>query len=175
MLVAWLASKIIPGTRGDFIMELPPLRVPRWDNVLRKTYYKVVWFLRELVPLFIVGTFIISVMNITGVLDVLIDILKPVVQGWMGLPGEATIAFIVGFLRRDFGAAGILAIAEQLSHRQMLVASVAITLFIPCIANLMIMVKERGIKTSVAIVAFIIPFAFFVAGVLNYILKFMGL
>ncbi|MFW6304343.1 MAG: ferrous iron transport protein B [Candidatus Saliniplasma sp.] len=175
MLVAWLASKIIPGERGDFIMELPPLRIPRWDNVLRKTYYKVVWFLKELVPLFIIGTFIISVMNITGVLDMLINFLEPVVQHWMGLPADATIAFIVGFLRRDFGAAGILAMASQLSYRQMLVATVAITLFIPCIANLLIMVKERGVKTAVAMVVFIIPFAFFVAGVLNYILKIVGL
>ncbi len=174
LLVAWLASKVLPGERGDFIMELPPLRVPKIDNVLKKTYYRVMWFFRELVPLFIIGTLLVSVADITGVLDIMIDGLKPVVQGWMGLPGETTVAFILGFLRRDFGAAGILDLQDIMNFRQMLVATVAITLFVPCVANLLIIIKERGAKTAAAIIGFVIPFAFFVAGVLNYLMIFLG-
>jgi len=174
LLVAWMASKVLPGDRGDFIMELPPLRVPRWDNVLKKTYYKVMWFFKELVPLFIIGTFLVSIADITGVLQVMIDGLKPVVQSWLGLPGETTVAFILGFLRRDFGAAGILDLQNIMNFRQMLVATVAITLFVPCIANLLIIIKERGWKTAAAIVGFVIPFAFFVAGILNHLMIFIG-
>lgn len=174
LLVAWMASKILPGGRGDFIMELPPLRVPKWDNVLRKTYYKVMMFFKEAVPLFILGTFIISVANITGALDVAIDGLRPVVVHWMGLPEDTTVAFLLGFLRRDFGAVSILDMSGQLAVRQILVATVAITLFVPCIANLLIIIKERGVKTALGIIGFIIPFAFFVAGVLNYVMKFIG-
>lgn len=55
LLVAWLSSKLIPGGRGDFIMELPPIRVPQWGNVLAKTYHKVAWFFKEVVPFFMVG------------------------------------------------------------------------------------------------------------------------
>ncbi|MFO7991194.1 MAG: ferrous iron transport protein B [Thermoplasmata archaeon] len=174
LLVAWLASKILPGGRGDFIMELPPLRVPKWDNVLRKTYYKVMMFFKEAVPLFILGTFIISVANITGVLDLAIDGLRPIVVHWMGLPSETSVAFLLGFLRRDFGAVSILDMSGEMMARQVLVATVAITLFVPCIANLLIIIKERGIKTALGIIGFIIPFAFFVAGVLNHTMKFIG-
>ncbi|MBS3782411.1 MAG: ferrous iron transport protein B [Candidatus Thermoplasmatota archaeon] len=174
LFVAWSASKILPGKRGDFIIELPPLRVPKWDNVLKKTYYRVVMFFKELVPLFILGTFLISVGKITGVLDFLIKALEPLVVTWLGLPAEASIAFILGFLRRDFGAAGLLDISVRMTNVQMLVAVVAITLFVPCVANMLVIIKERGIKTAMAIIGFIIPFAFFVAGIVNHLINLFG-
>ncbi len=174
LFVAWAASKILPGRRGDFIMELPPLRVPKWRNVLRKTYYKVVMFFKEVVPLFVLGTFLVSVANLTGVLDMMIKALEPIAVSWLGLPSDTSIVFILGFLRRDFGAAGLLNMAGSLTQLQMLVALVAITLFIPCVANVLVIIKERGLKTAAAIIAFIIPFAFFVAGVLNHLSRFLG-
>ncbi|MEF8874902.1 MAG: ferrous iron transport protein B [Candidatus Thermoplasmatota archaeon] len=174
LFVAWAASKILPGRRGDFIMELPPLRVPKWRNVLRKTYYKVAMFFKEIVPLFILGTFLISVANLTGILDFMIGALEPIAVHWLGLPSETSIVFILGFLRRDFGAAGLLNMAGGLTDIQMLVAIVAITLFIPCVANVLVIIKERGVKTAAAIIAFIIPFAFFVGGVVNHVSRFLG-
>ncbi len=175
LLVAWMASKILPGRRGDFIMELPPLRAPRWDNVFRKTYYKVLWFFKEALPLFILGTFLISVLDIVGALDILINALEPVVGSWMGLPPESSVFFILGFLRRDFGAAGLLDMAQMgsISGVGLLIAIVAVTLFVPCIANLLMIIKERGAKTAAAIVGFIIPFAFLVAGLLRHVLEFL--
>ncbi len=82
-------------------------------------------------------------------------------------------AFLIGFFRRDYGAAGLFALAEagQLDSTQIIVSLVTITLFVPCIANFFIMVKERGIKIAVAMAVFIFPFAFLVGGVLNFILR----
>ncbi|MFP4000900.1 MAG: ferrous iron transport protein B [Thermoplasmata archaeon] len=174
MFVAWAASKILPGKRGDFMIELPPLRVPKWDNVLKKTYYRVEMFFKELVPLFILGTLLISLGKITGILDLLIKGLEPLVVNWLGLPAETSIAFILGFLRRDFGAAGILDMSASMTDVQMLVAVVAITLFVPCVANMLVIIKERGMKTALSIIGFIIPFAFFVAGVINHLIKLFG-
>ncbi|MBS3816673.1 MAG: ferrous iron transport protein B, partial [Candidatus Thermoplasmatota archaeon] len=174
LLVSWLASKILPGRRGDFIMELPPLRIPKWDNVLKKTYYKVVWFFKEALPLFILGTFLISVLDITGGLKILREGLKPVVSGWMGLPAETSKFFLLGFLRRDFGAAGLLDMANSgaIQGTELLIAIVAITLFVPCVANFLMIIKERGVKTALAILGFIIPFAFFIGGLLRHIMDF---
>lgn len=175
LLVAWLSSKIIPGEKGDFIIELPPLRVPKPENVLKKTYYRVKWFFREVVPIFLLGTFLIGVAEVTGVLLQIRHLLNPIVNGWMGLPAETTKIFILGFIRRDFAAAGILEMAEsQLLPIQTFVATVAITLFVPCVANFIIIIKERGIKTAIAIVSFIIPFAFLIAGLINQISKLIG-
>jgi ferrous iron transport protein B len=91
----------------------------------------------------------------------------------LGLPPEAAGAFVVGFLRRDFGAAGLYALARagRLDAIQALVAAVVITLFVPCIANFFMIVKERGWRTATAVVAFIFPFAIGVGAVLNAVLR----
>ena len=70
----------------------------------------------------------------------------PLVEGFLGLPARATEAFLVGFLRRDYGAAGLFALqkAGQMDAHQVVVSLVTITLFVPCIANFFMMIKERG-------------------------------
>ncbi|MEE9543817.1 MAG: nucleoside recognition domain-containing protein, partial [Thermodesulfobacteriota bacterium] len=101
---------------------------------------------------------------------------SPIVKGFLGLPIEATEAFIVGFLRRDYGAAGLFAMQKDgaLDPVQAVVSLVTITLFVPCIANLFIMFKERGFKTTVWMMIFIFPFAFLVGGILNFVLRGLG-
>ena len=93
-----------------------------------------------------------------------------------GLPAEATDAFIVGFLRRDFGAAGLYRLQESglLEPVQVVVALITITLFIPCIAHLFVIIKEQGAKAALAISAFIFPFAFAVGFLLNSIFVVVG-
>ena len=93
--------------------------------------------------------------------------------GWLGLPRETAAAFVVGFLRRDFGAAGLFELARhgRLSPAQIVVSMVTITLFIPCIANFFMIVKERGWKTATAIAAFVFPFAIAVGAALNLFLR----
>lgn len=175
ILVAWLSSKIIPGERGDFIMELPPIRMPKFTNVLRKTYYKVKWFFKEVVPFFMFGTFIVSIAKITGFLETLVQSIRPVIHNWMGLPTDAAVVFVFGFIRRDFGAAGLLNMARAgLTNHQILVATVGITLFVPCVANFLVIIKERGLITALAILTFIIPYAFLVAGILHHALNIFG-
>ena len=91
----------------------------------------------------------------------------------MNLPAEATQAFIVGFLRRDYGAAGLFVLQKDglLSPVQVLVSLVTMTLFVPCVANFFMIAKERGIKAAIWMSAFIFPFAILVGGVLNFILR----
>ena len=95
--------------------------------------------------------------------------LKGIVVGLLGLPREAASAFILGFLRRDYAAAGLFRYFEPFMRSgtmtwnmevQVTVALVTVTLFVPCIANFFMILKERGWKTGVAIMAFITPFAF---------------
>jgi len=174
--VGMLASYIVPGERSDFILELPPIRVPQFSNIMVKTLARIEWYLREAVPLFVLGTLVLFVSDKMGLLGLLEEVASPVVVGFLGLPVKATEAFLVGFLRRDYGAAGLFALAREgaLDPIQMVVSLVVITLFVPCIANFLIIIKERGLKTALAIVSFIFPFAFIVGGILNFILRYLG-
>jgi ferrous iron transport protein B len=173
LLVGYLAAKAIPGEPSDFVLELPPIRVPQLTNILVKTLARVQWYLKEAVPLFILGTLILFVGHKAGALEYIQKITDPLVVGVLGLPSKAAEAFVIGFLRRDYGAAGLFVLAKGgfLDPIQVVVSLVVITLFVPCIANFFMMVKERGMKAALYMVAFIFPFAFAVGGALNWVLR----
>jgi ferrous iron transport protein B len=173
LLVGKLAARVLPGRSGDFVLELPPLRVPRPGNVAVKTLARIEWYLREAVPLFVLGTAILFVADRLRLLGAVEKAARPVLTGLLGLPAETATAFVAGFLRRDFGAAGLFDMARhgRIDAIQSLVAMVTITLFIPCIANLFMIVKERGWKTATAIAAFVFPFAIAVGAALNLFLR----
>jgi len=172
-----LASKIISGETSDFIIEIPPMRLPMASNVALKTLVRVQWYLKEAVPLFILGTFILFILDRTGGIILLQQVASPVIVRFLGLPADATQAFVIGFLRRDYGAAGLLDLQRSglLDHRQVVVSLVTMTLFVPCLANVLMIVKERGVKTAIWITLFIFPFAVLVGGGLNYVLKVLNI
>lgn len=174
--VGWLAAQVVPGERSLLLLELPPLRRPVFTNVLTKTLARVEWYVKEVVPMFLAGTMLLFVLNKLGVLPWLIEAGKPLIVGWLGLPAEASAAMLLGFLRRDFGATGLFVMGSQglLSARQTVVAMVTITLFIPCIASILMIVRERGLRTALLMVAFIFPLALLVGGLLNRILLAIG-
>ncbi len=161
VLVGRLAATILPGRGSDFVLELPPLRLPRPGNIALKTLARIEWYLKEAVPLFVLGTLILFTADRLRLLGALERLARPVVTGWLGLPPQTAEVFVIGFLRRDFGAAGLFELARQgrLNPVQIVVSMVTITLFIPCIANFFMIVKERGWKIALAIAAFITPLA----------------
>ncbi|PLX72681.1 MAG: ferrous iron transport protein B [Azoarcus sp.] len=167
----WLAGKLVKGRRVPLVTELPPMRMPVLGNVLKKTGGRLKWYLIEVIPLFLLGTLIMFVLDRTGALPWIIEAGKPLVTGWLGLPPEASAAFVMGFLRRDFGATGLFALSHQLDMIQAVVGMVTITLFVPCIASVMMIVKEQGVRTTALMLAMIMPTAFFVGGVLNPVLR----
>jgi ferrous iron transport protein B len=175
LTVGSLASKVIPGQRASFYMELPPLRLPKLLNVLVKTYTRLQWYFVEVLPLFIIASILLWAGKLAGLFDFVLRGLEPLV-GLIGLPSEAAVVFLFGFFRRDFGAAGLydLHSSGMLVGIPLVVAAVTLTLFIPCIAQLMVMLKERGVRTALAITLFIFPFAFLVGFILNLILTTLG-
>jgi ferrous iron transport protein B len=174
--VGWLAARLVPGERSPLLMELPPLRLPVPSNVLVKTAARVEWYLKEVVPLFLMGSLLVFVLDQTGLLSRLARLTEPLVTGWLGLPAEASLAFLLGFLRRDFGATGLFAMQTRglLTPLQTLVAMVTITLFIPCVAAVMMIARQHTWRTTAAIVAIVFPLAFLVGGGLRIVLTAVG-
>lgn len=175
LLVGWLSAKVIPGKQSDFILELPPLRLPEARNIVLKTAARMEWYLKEAVPVFVAGTAVLFALDRLRLLEAIERGLSPLIVGWLGLPSEATAAFLIGFLRRDYGAAGLFNIARQggLDPVQVVVSLVVITLFMPCVANLLMIVKEHGIRTALATSAVVFPLAFLVGGLLRWALVWM--
>jgi len=177
LLVGWIADKIIPGARSDFMIELPPMRFPMWSNLARKTWSRVRWFLREAVPLFVLGTIVLFILDRLAILPFIVGAAEPVVVGLLGLPAKASEAFVMGFLRRDYGAAGLFDLARQgmMDHTQIMVSLVTMTLFVPCVANFFVMIKEHDFRKAALMVGFIIPYAIAVGAGVNFFLRWTGL
>jgi ferrous iron transport protein B len=165
--VGWVAARVLPGEKGDFLLEMPPIRQPMIVNILTKTFARIEWYLKEAVPLFLLGTMLLFALDAAHLLVFVHRAGEPIVFHVLGFSREAGVsdrvseALLVGFLRRDFGAAGLLDLAQQghLSPADVAVSMVTITLFIPCIANVFMIAKERGWKIAGAMSAFIFPYA----------------
>ncbi len=162
-LIGLALDRVLPGKSTDLLIDLPPLRLPRPRNVLTKTYHKTVMFLKEVTLYFVAGALLLSVLELTGALQALQGLLAPLTVGWLELPAAASNAFVMGFVRRDFGAAGLFELG--LSGTQILVALVTITLFVPCIASVLIIMKERGRLFTAAVWFGSVGLAFAVGGV----------
>jgi ferrous iron transport protein B len=171
VVVGILAGRIMPGEAPMFYMELPPMRLPQLSNVLTKTYTRMQWYFLEILPLFVLASVLLWLGKITNSLERLIDLLSPLMHA-IGLPRDAAVAFIFGFFRRDYGAAGLydLQSAGLLNGRQLTVAAVTLTLFIPCVAQFLMMFKERGWKVSLGIFVLVSLLAFGSGYLLNQLL-----
>jgi ferrous iron transport protein B len=175
--VGWLAARVLKGDRSEFILELPPIRWPRLGNLLTKTRLRVWWYLGEAVPLFLIGTALLFALDRAGLLGVIGAAGRPIVTNLLGLPESTTQIFVMGFLRRDYGAAGLFRLAHsgQLTGLQAVVALTVMTLFVPCVANFLMMVRERGLQTGLAILGVVTPVAIFTGAGLNYVLRALGI
>lgn len=159
-----------------FYMEIPPMRLPQLSNVFTKTYTRMQWYFMEILPLFILASVLLWLGKITGFFVVVVGWMKPLMEA-IGLPKESAVAFIFGFFRRDYGAAGLYDLQEKglMDARQLTVAAVTLTIFIPCVAQFLIMKKERGWKIAGAIGVFVSLLAFGSGYVLNKALLVTGL
>ncbi len=182
MLIGFLSSKIIKGERGDFIFEIPPIRVPQFRNVWTKTWQRLKWYVKEALPLFVLGTLILFILDRLRIptpwgtqsgLELIEASLAPIVQGVLDLPKATAQVLLLGFLRRDYGAAGLNQMVRDgaLTPVQITTALITLTLFIPCIANFFMMIREHGVKKAMIMLAFITPFAIAVGGAVSWILR----
>ena len=175
VLVGYFASMVIPGDEPSFYMEIPPLRLPNLNNIFTKTYARVRWYFIEILPMFILASVLIWFGQLSGLFRLLTRVMEHPVR-WIGLPDNTAVAFLFGFFRRDYGAAGLydLKKAGLLSGNQLVVACITLTLFLPCVAQFMMNVKERGWKTGLAISIFVLFFSFSAGYFVSQVLGLLG-
>jgi ferrous iron transport protein B len=177
VLVEILAGKILNLIIKDdgstfFIQELPPFRFPVLKAVLKKTGYRLWWFLKEAIPVFVIAAAVIFTLDYIGVLDLLKQLLKPIVVSWMGLPIEMVEALILLIAREEAAAGLILRLSNMgmLNAVQSIIAVVVTTMFVPCFANIVAMFKEAGVKVGILMLIGINVSTILLAGMLNWAL-----
>jgi len=180
VLIGTVLNKLLPGKSTDLLIDLPPMRIPVMKNIIDKTYSKTWLFLLEATPLFFLGSFLITMLQITGGLNYIHRILTPLTVNILHLPPETASIFIMGIIRRDFGAAGLAKMAglggthATLSPSQILVSLIVITLFVPCIASVVVLFKEKGFKEASLIWLGSWVMAFIAGGIITRILELLS-
>lgn len=167
-VVGTLLHRILPGKSSALLIDLPPMRLPRPDNVLRKTMTRSFFFMKEAYPWFFLGSLLVGLLQVSGGLELWQRLLAPLTEGWLQIPKEAATAFVMGMVRRDFGAAGLTDLL--LSPIQVVTSLIVITLFVPCIASLMILFKERGSREALMIWSGSWVVAFLVGGIFSQVM-----
>lgn len=168
LTLSTILNRLLPGESSPLLLDLPTMKIPQLRNVLKKTFFRAYGFMKEAYVWFFVGALGIGLMQITNLLSVWQNLLEPLTTNWLKLPKEAANAFIMGMVRRDFGAAGLFDI--QLSAMQITVAIITITIFVPCIASFVVMLKERGWKEGISIWIGTWITAFFIGGLVAQII-----
>ncbi len=175
VLVGSLANWLLPGRKQDFLLELPPLRLPRLRTSLAKTGHRLYWFLREAIPYFVIGTLALYTLDLIGVLDGLREAARPVLERFVGLPADTADVFLMSFVRREAGAALMLerTLAGAYDGVQVVVTLLVMTLMVPCVNTLLVMFKERGLAAGSAVLAFVMAYALAFGALVNAALRAM--
>ncbi|MCX6234287.1 MAG: ferrous iron transporter B [Bacteroidetes bacterium] len=170
VLNSFILNKLIKGEAPELFVEIPPYRIPYIPMVLKKMWIRVKAFIMEAVPLIIVGVFIIGILNILGVTNFLANLFGQPITSILGLPKETISVMILGFLRKDVSIA-LLALFN-LNIKQLIIASVFMVLYLPCIATFFTLTKELGIKNALKIVLIMLFTAIVIGALLNIIFTF---
>jgi ferrous iron transport protein B len=173
IIAGLILNLILPyEEKGEFIQELPPIRFPTMKAVLVKTWYRMIWFLEEAVPVFIYAALALFILDKTGILMASKIFLSPIIQGWLGLPLEMVDALILCMARHEAAAGLIIKLISEnlLNFTQCIVAVVITTMFVPCFANIMAMIRELGTFRAIVMTVIINASSFVIAGCLNWAL-----
>ena len=173
LFVVWIIlgiilNRLVRGFSPELLIEIPPYRLPPWRTVLRKLWMRTRGFLREAVPIILGAILVINILYILGVFGAIANFTAPVVTGLLGLPKEAVMALVIGFLRKDVALAMLAPLA--LSAKQLVVGSVVLAMFFPCIATFIILLRELGVVNMFKSAGIMIITALVVGGILNLIL-----
>ncbi len=176
ILIGFLLGKILPGRRSDFILELPPIRIPRLRSLVKTTLWRIWWFTKEAMPLFLLATFILFILDQVGTLAFLERIGKPVMTGFLGLPAESIQVVIMTLIRRESGVALLKQFSDSggFDSVQVVVCLLVLTFLSPCVNAVLVMLKERGIKGTLCIMGFVTSYALLVGATVSWVCRALG-
>ncbi|HEO98818.1 MAG: ferrous iron transporter B [Campylobacterales bacterium] len=168
LTLGFLLNRFLGGETPETFMEIPPYRIPYPASLGKKLWMRIRSFLTEAVPFVLLGVLIVNILYVFGIIGWIGEIAAPVIVGIFGLPKEAVAALIVGFLRKDVAVGMLLPLG--LDMEQLIVASVVLTMYFPCVATFVVLFKELGARDLLKATAIMIVTTLLTGGILNALL-----
>ncbi|MBC7128721.1 MAG: ferrous iron transporter B [Thermoplasmatales archaeon] len=163
-----LLNKFLKGESSEIFLEIPPYRLPSISSIFKKTYMRIKWFLADALPWLFAGVFITGILYSSDIISKIANIFSPLMQPIFGLPGEAAVPLLMGFVRKDL-AAGLL-LPLGLSAPQLVVAVTVLAIYFPCVATFAVLLKELGWKDMIKSTTIMLFTALFVGFIMKTIL-----
>ncbi|MCK4820751.1 ferrous iron transporter B, partial [bacterium] len=168
LLLGLILNRVLKGFSPPLLIEVPPYRLPPWRTMVKKLWMRILGFVVEALPLVLLGVLVVNILYFLKVFDFLANLTAPLIHGLLGLPKEAVVALVIGFLRKDV-ALGMLGPLD-LTVQQLVVGSVVLAMFFPCIETFIVLLNELGLKDMLKASGIMIFSAFLVGSILNLIL-----
>jgi ferrous iron transport protein B len=171
IVLGLVLNRVIRGESMEIFLEIPPYRIPYLPGLFKKLWMRIVWFFKDAIPWVIIGVFLANILYVSGIIRVAGTAAGPVVSGILGLPEEAVGALMIGFLRKDV-AVGML-VPLDMNLRQLIVASVVLTMYFPCAATFAALIRELGIVSMLKSACIMVLTTLITGGLLNLLLHMM--
>ena len=168
LILGMILNRIMPGYSPEFLLEIPSYRFPPLAMLGRKLYFRVKGFLIEAVPVVLIGVLFINILLYFKLFDIVTNIFAPLIKGVFGLPKEAIVALVIGFLRKDVAVGMLMPLG--LSAKQLFIAATLLAISFPCVATFIVLWKELGLKNLIKSALIMIIVSIIVGGLLNFVI-----
>jgi ferrous iron transport protein B len=168
IILGLILNRTIKGESPEIFVEIPPYRMPYLNALIKKVWMRIRWFLKEAVPYVLIGVLVVNILYSIGIIEFIGGLMEPLITGIMGLPSDAVGALIVGFLRKDVAVGMLVPLA--LTMKQMIIASVVLTMYFPCIATFTVLIKELSTQDMIKASLIMLTTTVTAGGLLNLLL-----
>ena len=166
LILGLILNRLMDGYSPEFLLEIPSYRFPPISMLGKKLYFRVKGFLIEAVPVVLAGVLVINILLYLKLFNIITGIFAPVIHGLFGLPKEAIVALVIGFLRKDVAVGMLMPLG--LSVKQLFIATTLLAVSFPCIATFIVLWKELGVKYLIKATLIMITVSIIVGSLLNF-------
>lgn len=163
-----IMNRFLKGVSPEILTEIPPYRMPQLKLVLRKLWLRMSDFLTDALPYMIIGVLFVNIFYTFRIARFIGNIFSPVVTYLWGLPKETIYSLAIGFLRKDIAIAMLGTF--NLTNKQIVIAATILSIYFPCIATFVMLIKELGIRDMLKSALIMLTVALVVGTVLNLVL-----
>ncbi len=167
ILLGLSLNYFLKGKKEEIILEVPPLRMPLFKNVIYKTWFRMKDFFTRVLPLLLLAGIAIRMLLETNIFNSL-GRLNYLTQPVLGLSGETFAGISVVVIQRYLAPLFLLNL--NLGVREATIACAMILVTFPCLPNSVILWRELGFKKFLAIFALAGFLSLSVGIILNLIL-----
>jgi len=184
--VGWGMNRLLPGRSTGLVMEMFPFRTPSGWAMLRQTWYRFKGFVWVATPVVLTGSLVLGVIYETRILWAFTTPLRPIVEGWLGLPAVAGLTLIFAVLRKELALQLLLTLAVAqygagaddllrfMDRGQIFTYALVNTLYIPCIATVAVLARELGWGRALLVSALTIALALLAGGLAHRLITLLA-